>query len=104
MDFVNFSEPARFDDLVSLLKLRHASLLRADLNDALMLVLRFDDGVPFRKIMRERLLDVDVFPGGTGINRDRDMPMIRRADQNRIDVTPFQQCVIILDCCCFRVG
>ena len=43
MDLVNLAELARLDDLVRLLHVRHDSLLRADLHDALVLVLGLDD-------------------------------------------------------------
>src|SRR5262249_46647108 len=43
MHLVDLAEPAGFHDLIALLNVRHAALLRAHLDDALVLVLGFDD-------------------------------------------------------------
>ncbi len=93
---VDLAELAATNDLAPLLKLRHAALLHPHLHDALVLVLRFDDGSPFGQIVREGLLDVNVLAGGTGIDRDRHVPMIGRCYQNGVNVLPIQQRAVVL--------
>ncbi len=86
MNFVDISQLAGAHDFSGLLELRHAALLRADLHDALMLVLRIDDRFSFGQIVRQRFFDVHVLARGAGVDRHGHVPVIRRGDEHGVDV------------------
>ena len=66
--------------------MRRAPLLRAHLDDAVVAAGRVDHHPPFADGERERLFDVDVLARLAGQHgRDR-VPVIRRADDHRVDV------------------
>ena len=83
VDLDHLADAAPLNDLAGLGDVRHAPLLRADLHDALVIVLRRDDGRPFAQVVRQRLLDIDVLPGRTRIDGHRHVPVIRRRDDAR---------------------
>ena len=74
------------EDFARLLNVRHAALLHADLHDAAVVVLSFDNGITFAQLVRERLFDVDVLVRFTSGDRQRDVPVIRCADDYRIHI------------------
>ena len=51
---------------------------------------------PFGQIVRQRLFDVHVLAGRAGVDRDRHVPVVGRADHHGVDVLARQQLVIIL--------
>ena len=66
--------------------MRAASLLRADLHDSLVLPGRVHHRSPFDDVVRQRLFGVHVLAGGAGGNEDVGMPVVRRADDDGVDV------------------
>ncbi len=91
---VDLAELPRPDDLAGLDEVRHAPLLRADLHDALVLVLGLDDRRALGQIVRQRLLDVDVLAGRAGVDGHRHVPVVGRADQHGVDVLAVEQLVV----------
>jgi len=95
MNFVDSAEPARLHQFASPDDVRHAPLLHADLHDPRMLGERIEDDFIFRHVVRERLLDIDILAGRHGRHGDRDMPVIGRRDQDRVNVLVIEQTAII---------
>src|SRR5262249_24857312 len=81
-DLANLAERACADELASFDELGHAALLSAYLHDALLLVLSLDDGDPLAEIVRQRLFDIDVLARLAGGDRERNVPVIGRADHD----------------------
>ncbi len=104
MDFMDVAQRAVFDDLPGLLQVRHAPLLHADLHDALVIVLRIDHGLSFGEVVRERLLNVNVFPGRAGIDGHRHVPMVGRADQYGVDIFAIENLAVLLRRDRLRIG
>ena len=91
----DLAEAAAGHDLARLLEVRPTSLLHAGLHHAL----RFGDGLQqrlaFLDAVRDRLLDVDVFARAHRVDSHGDVPVIGRADHDRIDIGLFQQLAVI---------
>ena len=93
---MDIAQLTRLDDLVRPLKVWHATLLRADLHNALVLILRGDDRGAFAQFVRQRLLDIHVLSRRTRIHGERHVQMVGRSDDHRIDVASREQVVVIL--------
>ena len=72
-------------DLGGLLEVRLRALLRADLDDAVVLARRLHHRAAFGDGHRRRLLDVDVLAGLAGEHRHQRVPVIGRADDDGVD-------------------
>ena len=64
--------------------------LGADLADALVLLHGVADGEAFGQVQRHRLLQVDVFAGLAGGNRDERVPVGRGGDDDGVEVRLLQ--------------
>ena len=91
----NLTEPAGLDDLLALDPVLPAALLRARLNDLLG---RLDDahhlGAFFDRV-RDRLLDIDVLARLNGVERHHLVPVIRRADQDGVDLAVVEDAPVL---------
>ena len=92
----DFSELSVLDDLGGFLKMLPRPLLRAELDDTLRRLVgaeRLDgplDGVG------QRLLDVDVLAGSHGVDQHLAVPMIRRRDEDGVDIVAIEDTPVIL--------
>ena len=89
------AESPALQDVPCLLKLRHAALLSPHLNDPLVFVLSPNYGVALAEFMRQGLLHVHILAAVASVHRHGHVPVIRRADQNRIDVAACQEFVVV---------
>ena len=90
VNLVDLPELAGLGEVVPFEELRHAALLHADLDDPVAFLRCADDGLPFLELVCERFLNVDVLARLASIDRHRDVPVIRRRDQDRIDIFSIQ--------------
>src|SRR5262249_35549699 len=67
-----------------------------NLHDALVLVLSFDDGRPLGRVVRERLLNVNILAGVARVDGDRHMPVVRRADEHGVHVLVVENLFVFL--------
>src|SRR5205807_181974 len=67
------------------------TLLAADLKDHAGLLLHAGDRLPLVYRQRQRLLAVNVLTGAHGGDCDKGVPVVRRADDYRVDVLAGQQ-------------
>ena len=104
MDLVNRAELPCPQDLASLLELGHAPLLGADLHDSPVIVLCSNHGLAFAEVMRQRLFHEDVLAGFACVHGHRNVPMIRRPDDHRVDIATGQQPLVVLGSGGLRVG
>jgi hypothetical protein len=81
---------AALDERHGFLVVLAPALLRANLHDAPRLRRCRDDGTPLGDGVRQRLLDVDILPGGAGHDGGQCMPVIRRGHDDGIHVLPFE--------------
>src|ERR1035438_7696233 len=86
MRLVDLADLAGLDDLVALLDVRHAPLLHPHLHDSAGEPLRLQDPRALRYLVRQWLLDIHILAGFERGDGQRDVLMIRRADQHGIDV------------------
>ena len=86
MGFEDAADSPGIDQGFGFQEVRHAPLLGANLDDLLVAILGLDHSGTFHKAMRERLLDVHILPRVTGIDRHRDVPVVGRTDQDRVQV------------------
>ena len=74
-----------------------AALLGAGLHDLLRRFDRLHHLGAFGDRVRDGLLDVDVLAGGDRVERDRLVPVIGRADHDRVDLAVVQDAAIVGD-------
>ena len=74
-----------------------AALLRADLDDLLALLVGVEHRVDARNVVRGGLLDVDVLARRQRVDHLLRVPVIRRGDQDRIDVLAIEDPAVIAD-------
>ena len=95
MDERDLAELAGLNDLLALDPVLPAALLRAGLDD----LLRRLDGLhhlgAFFDRVRDRLLDVDVLAGGDRVERHLLVPVIRRADEHRVDLAVVEDAPVL---------
>ena len=96
MDLEDLADPPALDQLARLLDMRHAPLLHADLDDLLVPILGLDDRRALGRVVRQRLLDVDVLAGVAGVDRHRHVPVVGAADQDGVDVLAVEELAIVL--------
>ena len=76
-------------------ELRRRALLASDLENPAGAVHRVAQGATLGDRQRRRLLQVDVLPRLHGVNGDQRVPVIGRADDDRVDVLVRQQLAIV---------
>src|SRR5262249_36468943 len=87
---------ARTDKLGSAQDVRSAAALRPGLDDALVLARRLDHAPALDDVVRDRLLDVDVLAGLAGPDRRQRVPVVRRRDDERVNVLLFEDLADVL--------
>jgi hypothetical protein len=70
-------------------------MLTSYLNDSAELVRRIPDRTSFRDCQRHRFLQIDVLARGHRIDCHLRVPVVRRADEHRIDVIAREQFAIV---------
>ncbi len=93
---VHVTDLAALDDLLDLLVMRRRSMLRAVLDDAVVLPGCLDHLPPLDDVVAERLFDVDILARLAGEHGGNGVPVIRRGDQHGMDVLPIQRPAEIL--------
>ena len=97
VDLEDLADPPGLEQLVGLLDVRHAPLLRADLHDPLVVVLGLDDRLP----LRDRSC-VSGFSTYTSLPAAQASTVIGtcqwsgRADQDGVDVLAVEQLLVVL--------
>ena len=61
-------------------------MLRSGLDNALVAPRGFDHGAPFLDVVRQRFFHINVLSGLAGENGGNGVPVVRRGDDNGIDV------------------
>ena len=95
LDERDLAQASGIDDLLAEQEVIPAALLRAGLDDLLR---GFDDPDhlgAFGDRVRDRLLDVDVLAGGDGVERHRLVPVIGRADHDRVDLAVVEDPAVV---------
>ena len=92
------------DHLVGLVPGRVGHRLHADCHDAVVLLHGIDDGVGLVDGAGHRLLAVDIFAGGGGVDGHLGMPVIGRGDADNIDFLQFQDMAVVFGDVLFIVG
>src|SRR5262249_6265522 len=95
LDHVQLADDARPVQLPRLGVGDRADALAADLQDAPGLLHRGDDAEAFVDLLDHGLLDVDVLARFHRIGGDARVPVIRRADDHRLDVRPCEHLAIV---------
>ena len=95
IDVGDVAEDAAVEDLLRFHEVIPAALLGPDLDDLLALTVGVEHGVQPRHRVRRRFLDVDVLAGGNRIDGLLAVPVIRRADQYRVDVLAFEDAPVV---------
>ena len=83
------------DQFAGFLKVRHTTLLHPNLHNAFVFFLSVESVLPFREIVGQRLFDIHILAGGAGVHRHGNMPVIGRADQDRVDVLALENFHVI---------
>jgi hypothetical protein len=104
VDLVDLAEPAFLDEVVRFLKLRHAALLGANLDNAFILVLSLDDRLALGEVVRQGLLDVDILLRIAGVHGHGHVPVVGAADEDGIDILVVEDFLVIPSRDGLRVG
>src|SRR5439155_11654207 len=91
LDRDEFADPSGADQLARPLIVRAGPLLRADLHHAFVAPRDLDHPTTFAHEQRQRLLHIYVLTRGAGHHRHQRMPVIRRGDNDGIDIFVFKQ-------------
>ena len=94
-DMGDRAERAAVEIRLGVLEMIPASLLRADLHDLLAFLIRGEHRIDPGDRVGGRLLDVDVLPGGHGIDHLLAVPVIRGGNQHRVDVAAIENTAIV---------
>ena len=94
---VDITELALFDELLRFEVIRGAAVLRADLNDPLVLPSGLDHLLAFPRVVAGRLLDVDVLACLTTEDGQRAVPVVGRGNDDGINRGFLQELSVILD-------
>ena len=97
LDERDLAEPARVDDLLPQHPVVPAALLRAGLHDLLRRFDGLDHLRAFGDGVRDRLLDVDVLAGRHGVERHGLVPVVGRADHDRVDRAIVEDAAVVGD-------
>jgi hypothetical protein len=77
------------------LEVAAGALLDADLHNPMIASRCFDHEPPFADAIGNRLFNVNIFAGITGIDSHQRMPMIRRRDDYSLKILPLQYLPVV---------
>jgi hypothetical protein len=86
----HFSNAAVADEFRQFLTNRYGTPMNPNLADPVVFTNRSNHFAALCHAQRERFLDVNVFAGFAGVNRLQRVPMVRRANDGRVDVFLFK--------------
>jgi hypothetical protein len=90
-------EHAAIEQLLGFHEVVPAALMGADLDDLLAFLVGIEHRVDACDGVRRGLLDVNVLAGGDGVHHLLAVPMIRRRDQDRVDVLALEDAAVVAD-------
>ena len=92
---LDLAESARGDDVAGLLEVRPTALLHAGLHDAFGVGYGRQQRLAFVDGVRDRLFHVDVFAGVHGVDGHGNVPMIRCADYDSVDIGRIEDFAVV---------